>query len=433
MGVFDSDFECMARPELESLQLKRLHNVCANMYNNVPFYRKKFDKLGIKPEDIKSLADVKQLPFTEKQDLRDNYPFDFLAVAKEDIIRLHASSGTTNIATVSAYTQNDIDNWANCMARALAAYGLSKKDVIQIAVNYGLFTGGLGFHYGAEKLGAMVVPVSGGSSKRQVHLLQDLGVTALHCTPSYGLYLAEVAREEGVNFKNLPLRVGIFGGEPWTEEMRRQLEEKLDIKAYNIYGLSEIMGPGVAFECMANDEALMHIQEDYFYPEIINPKTGEPLPDGEEGELVLTTLTKEGMPLLRYRTRDITTIVNTPCRCGRTFRRIKRIKGRLDDMLIIRGVNVYPQAIEEIILGVDGTTPYYKIIVSRDNTLDSVEILIEKPDYALNEADDIIQRRVYKIQSRIKDFIGITTKVTFLEPKTLERTVGKAKRVSDLR
>lgn len=431
--MFQQDLETLPREELRSLQLRRLQDLCARLYANVPFYQRKFDEIGITPKDIKSLSDIKFLPFTEKQDMRDNYPFGLFAMPKENIVRLHASSGTTGKATVVGYTHRDITNWANCMARSLTSVGLSQKDIIHISYGYGLFTGGLGAHYGAEQLGAVAIPMSGGSTKRQVQLMRDFGATALCCTPSYALYLYEAGLEAGINFKELPLRIGVFGAEPWTEVMRHDIEEKLAIKAYNIYGLSEVMGPGVACECSYSANGLMHIQEDHFYPEIIDPVTGEQLPDGEEGELVITTLTKEGVPLLRYRTRDITSICDTPCSCGRTFRRINRLKGRSDDMLIIRGVNVYPQQIEGIIIDAEGTAPHYQIIVTREGALDNVEILVEIAEESFADTIKALQQREQKIQKTIKEFLGITTKVRLVEPKTIERTDGKAKRIIDKR
>ena len=407
--MFQQDLETLPKDELKNLQLTRLQDLCARLYANVPFYQRKFDEIGITPKDIKSLADIKYLPFTEKQDMRDNYPYGLFAMPKENIVRLHASSGTTGKATVVGYTNRDIKNWANCMARSYTACGLTQKDMIHIAYGYGLFT------------------------KRQVQLMRDFGATALCCTPSYALYLYEAGQEAGINFKELPLRIGVFGAEPWTEVMRHEIEEKLDIRAYNIYGLSEVMGPGVACECESSANGLMHIQEDHFYPEIIDPVTGEQLPDGEEGELVLTTLTKEGLPLLRYRTRDITSINNTPCACGRTFRRISRLKGRSDDMLIIRGVNVYPQQIEGIIIEAEGTAPHYQIIVNREGALDTVEILVEIAEDSFVDTIKGLQQREQKIQKTIKEFLGVTTKVRLVEPKTIERTDGKAKRIIDKR
>lgn len=431
--MFQPDLETLPREELETLQLRRLQNLCARVYANVPFYRKKFDELGITPADIKSLSDIKLLPFTEKQDMRDNYPFGLFAVPKDSIIRLHASSGTTGRATVVGYTQRDIDNWASCMARSLSSVGLSAKDTLHVAYGYGLFTGGLGAHYGAEKLGAITIPMSGGSTKRQVELLRDFGATGLCCTPSYAAYLCEAAAEMGIDIRELPLHTGVFGAEPWTEEMRQNIESKMGIKAYNIYGLSEIMGPGVAMECADGQLGTMHVQEDNFFIEIIDPTTGEQLPYGEKGELVITTLTKEGIPLLRYRTRDITSIITTPCACGRSFHRISRLMGRTDDMLIIRGVNVYPSQIEGIIMDVEGTSPHYQIIVTREGSLDNIEVLVEISENSFVDTIKELQTREKTIQKTIKEYLGVSAKVRLVEPRTITRSEGKAVRVIDNR
>ncbi len=431
--MFQTETETLPREELEALQLRRLQNLCARIYANVPFYQRKFDEIGITPADVKSLADIKLLPFTEKQDMRNNYPYGLFAVPKENIVRLHASSGTTGRATVVGYTQRDINNWADCMARSYASVGLNQKDVLHIAYGYGLFTGGLGAHYGAERLGAVAIPMSGGSTKRQVQLMKDFGATGLCCTPSYALYLHEAAKEIGIDIKELPLRVGVFGAEPWTEAMRHDIEEKLGIKAYNIYGLSEVMGPGVAIECTEGQHGTMHIQEDQFFIETINPITGEQVPHGEEGELVITTLTKEGIPLLRYRTRDMTSINTTPCSCGRTFSRINRLTGRSDDMLIIRGVNVYPSQIEGIILEEAGTSPHYQIIVTRDGVLDNVEVQVEISEEHFDDTIKGLQKRESSIQKTIKEFLGVSTKVRLVEPQSIPRSEGKAVRVIDNR
>ena len=431
--MFQSDIETLPREELEALQLRRLQNLCARVYANVPFYQRKFDEIGITPGDIKSLADIKHLPFTEKQDMRDNYPYGLFAVPKENIVRLHASSGTTGKATVVGYTQRDINNWADCMARAFSSVGLNQKDVLHIAYGYGLFTGGLGAHYGAERLGAVAIPMSGGSTKRQVQLMKDFGATGLCCTPSYALYLYDAAKDADIDIRELPLSVGVFGAEPWTEKMRHDVEDKLGLKAYNIYGLSEVMGPGVAMECSEAQHGMMHIQEDHFFAETINPITGEQLPYGEEGELVITTLTKEGIPLLRYRTRDITSINTIPCACGRTFMRINRLMGRSDDMLIIRGVNVYPSQIENIIMEVEGTSPHYQILVNREGSLDNVEVLIEISEDHFDDTIKGLQKRENNIQKSIKEFLGVSAKVRLVEPRSISRSEGKALRVIDSR
>ncbi|MFV0349455.1 MAG: phenylacetate--CoA ligase family protein [Halodesulfovibrio sp.] len=430
--IYDVDRETLPREELEALQLRRLQNLCERVYANVPHYRKRFDEAGVNPSDIKSLNDLKYLPFTEKQDLRNNYPFGLFAVPKDTIVRLHASSGTTGKATVVGYTQRDLNNWAELMARSFMCAGASRKDFVHNAYGYGLFTGGLGAHYGAERLGATVIPVSGGGTKRQVQLMRDFGATVLCSTPSYGLVLHEAAQEAGIDIRTLPLRIGIFGAEPWTDAMRADIEDKMGITAVNIYGLSEIMGPGVSMECAVAKDG-MHIWEDHFLPEIIDPVTGEQLPIGETGELVITTLTKEGIPLIRYRTRDITSLNYTPCACGRTHVRMRRITGRSDDMLIIRGVNVFPSQIESIILETEGASPHYQIIVTRDGNLDHMEIQVEVDESMFSDAIKNLQRIEGRIQKTIKEFLGVSTKVRLVEPRTIERSAGKAKRVFDNR
>lgn len=432
--IYDVERETLPREDLEALQLSRLKYQCERVYATVPFYRKAFDEAGIRPDSVKSLKDLSLLPFTGKQDLRDNYPYGLFAVPIDTIVRVHASSGTTGKATVVGYTRRDLDNWAKLMARCLSAAGITRRDFIHNAYGYGLFTGGLGAHYGAELLGATVIPVSGGATKRQAQLLHDFGATAITCTPSYALHLYEAALSLGIDLAKLPLATGVFGAEPWTEEMRAEIEHKLGINALNIYGLSEIMGPGVAMECLEAKNGL-HIFEDHFLPEIIDPKTGEQLPPGETGELVLTTLTKEGIPLIRYRTRDITSLNYTPCRCGRTHVRINRITGRSDDMLIIRGVNVFPQHIETILLEAEGTTPHYQIEVRREDNLDILDIQVELPAEFFVSSDEIrrIQNYERKIQKTIKEFLGVTAKVSLVEPNSIPRSEGKATRVVDLR
>ncbi|MCH5276381.1 MAG: phenylacetate--CoA ligase [Desulfovibrionaceae bacterium] len=430
--MFQPDLETLPREELERLQLRRLQTQCARVYANVPFYRRRFDEIGVTPDDIKSLNDLKLLPFTEKQDMRNNYPFGLLAMPRESIVRLHASSGTTGKATVVGYTRRDIDNWADCMARSLAMAGLSAKDIIHVAYGYGLFTGGLGAHYGVERLGATAIPASGGSTKRQAQLIRDFGTNGICCTPSYALHVYDAAQEQGIDLKQLPLRVGVFGAEPWTEEMRHDMEQKMGIQALDVYGLSEIMGPGVAMEC-AEGRSGLHIQEDHFLAEIIDPVTGEQLPAGERGELVITTLTKEGVPLIRYRTRDITSLNHTPCPCGRTFAKLHRFTGRTDDMLIIRGVNVYPSQIESILLETEGVSPHYQIIVTREGALDNVEVQVEVSGSNFSDTIKELQRRENAIQKSIKEFLGISSKVRLVEPRTIQRSEGKAVRVLDKR
>ncbi|BAH76035.1 MULTISPECIES: phenylacetate--CoA ligase family protein [Solidesulfovibrio] len=430
--IFDMDTETLPREELEALQLKRLQSLCERVYANVAFYRRAFDEAGIKPGDVKSLADLRYLPFTEKQDMRNHYPFGLFAVPKDNVVRIHASSGTTGRATVVGYTQRDVNNWATMMARSFMAAGASRRDIIHVAYGYGLFTGGLGAHYGAERLGATTIPMSGGSTRRQVMLLRDFGATVLCCTPSYSLVLYEAALESGIDFKELPLRVGVFGAEPWTDEMRRDIEQKMGIKAIDIYGLSEIMGPGVGIECIEAQNGA-HLQEDHFLCEVIDPVTKEPVGPGEAGELVITTLTKEAQPLIRYRTRDITRLVKTPCKCGRTFARMQRVQGRSDDMLIIRGVNVFPSQIESILLETEGLTPHYQLVVRREGNLDTLSVQVEVDEKIFSDEIKGLQRLENKIQKNIKEFLGVTTQVKLVEPRGIQRSEGKAKRILDLR
>jgi len=429
---FNEEIETLPRPALEALQLKRLQGMLERVYANVPFYRDTFASHGIVPGDVTSLADLHNLPFTLKQDMRDSYPYGLFASAMEDIVRIHASSGTTGKPTVVGYTQKDITTWTELMARSFVAAGVHKGDIIHNAYGYGLFTGGLGAHYGAENLGASVIPMSGGNTKRQILIMKDFGSTVLTCTPSYSLYLAEAALEEGVDIKSLNLRVGIFGAEPWSESMRQEIQEKLNISAIDIYGLSEIMGPGVAIECH-EAKCGLHIWEDHFIPEIINPETGELLAEGELGELVITTITKEGIPLLRYRTRDITRISYEPCICGRTHARIARMSGRSDDMLIIRGVNVFPSQIEAILMQAEGVEPHYLLIVDRKDNLDSLEVQVEVDERLFSDEVKHLQSLAFSIEKQIKDLLGITCKVRLVEPKTITRSEGKAKRVIDNR
>ncbi|NDV21907.1 phenylacetate--CoA ligase family protein [Desulfovibrio sp. JC022] len=430
--IFDVDKETMPREELEELQLKRLKQLCERVYANVPFYTNKFKELGIEPKDINSLSDLTRLPFTEKQDLRNHYPFGLFAVSRENIVRIHSSSGTTGKATVVGYTKRDIKNWADLMARSFAIAGATPEDSIHNAYGYGLFTGGLGAHYGAEALGATIIPVSGGGTRRQIMLLKDFGADVICCTPSYALFLYETGKEMGIDFSKLPLRIGIFGAEPWTESMRRDIESKLNIKALDIYGLSEIMGPGVAMEC-AEEQKGLHIMEDHFLPEIINPETGEHVEPGEVGELVITTLTKEGIPLIRYRTRDLTRLNYTACRCGRTFARMQRVTGRSDDMLIIRGVNVFPSQIESILVETEGISPHYQLVVERDGNLDILTVKVEISGSSFSDEIKNLQRLERKIQKTIKEFLGVTARVKLVEPKSIERSMGKAQRIIDLR
>lgn len=421
----------LPRGKLELLQLYRLQEIVHRAYANVAFYREQMDKLGVRPEDIHSMDDIRRLPMTVKTDLRDNYPFGLFASPMREVVRLHASSGTTGKPTVVAYTREDVEVWTEVMVRSFVSCGLHEGDIIQNAYGYGLFTGGLGAHYGAEALGATVIPISGGNTDRQIMVLQDFGVTAICCTPSYFVHIIERARELGVDIRSLPLRAGVFGAEPWTEAVRKHVEEHANIKAYDIYGLSEIIGPGVAIECEQQDG--LHLFEDHFYPEIISPETGEPLPDGEEGELVLTTLSKRAMPLLRYRTRDITRILPEPCPCGRTIRRIQRIGRRSDDMFIIRGVNVYPSQVEAALLEVEGTLPHYQIILTRSKGLDEMEVQVEvTPNFFSDRVSELENLR-NAIARAIEHTIGIRAKISLVEPHTIERSMGKAKRVFDKR
>jgi phenylacetate-CoA ligase len=433
--IYNEEFETLPREVLEALQLKRLQQVVQRVYHTVGHYRTAFDEAGVKPDDIKSLADLARLPFTTKQDLRDNYPFGLFAVPMSSVVRLHASSGTTGRSTVVGYTKRDIDVWSELMARCFAAAGLNKNDIIHNAYGYGLFTGGLGAHYGAERLGASVIPMSGGNTKRQIMILQDFGPTAICCTPSYALNLAEQGRAMGVDMRNLKLRVGIFGAEPWSDKMRDDIESALNITALNIYGLSEVMGPGVSMECIEERNG-MHIFEDHFLAEIIDPETGAVLPFGEKGELVFTTITKEAFPLVRFRSRDITTLNIAPCRCGRTHVRMDRVMGRSDDMLIIRGVNVFPSQIEAVLLDIEGVEPHYQLIVDRVDTLDTLEVQVEVSEKLMDESEGevrVLQNMERRIVKDMKDYLGISAKVKLVEPKSLQRFEGKASRVIDKR
>ncbi|PKN60692.1 MAG: phenylacetate--CoA ligase [Deltaproteobacteria bacterium HGW-Deltaproteobacteria-11] len=433
--IYNEEFETLPREVLEALQLKRLQQVVQRVYHTVGFYRTAFDEAGVKPDDIKSLADLARFPFTTKQDLRDNYPFGLFAVPMSSVVRLHASSGTTGRSTVVGYTKRDIDVWSELMARCFAAAGLNKNDIIHNAYGYGLFTGGLGAHYGAERLGASVIPMSGGNTKRQIMILQDFGPTAICCTPSYALNLAEQGRAMGVDMRNLKLRVGIFGAEPWSDKMRDDIESALNITALNIYGLSEVMGPGVSMECTEGRSG-MHVFEDHFLIEIIDPETGSVLPYGEKGELVFTTITKEAFPLIRFRSRDITTLNIAPCRCGRTHVRMDRVMGRSDDMLIIRGVNVFPSQIEAVLLNIEGVEPHYQLIVERVDTLDTIEVQVEVSEKLMDESEGevrVLQNMERRIVKDMKDYLGISAKVKMVEPKSLQRFEGKASRVIDKR
>jgi phenylacetate-CoA ligase len=430
--IWNEEFETLPREALEALQLKRLQHQIERVYAAVPYYRSKMIEMGVKPSDIKGLKDLGRLPFTTKEDLRINYPFGLFAVPFERVVRIHASSGTTGKPTVVGYTKRDIDSWAELMARTLSAGGAHQGDVVHNAYGYGLFTGGLGAHYGAERLGAAVIPISGGNSKRQIMIMQDFGSTVLMCTPSYALNLADVMKEMNVDPASLKLRVGLFGAEPWSENMREEIQKRLDIKAIDIFGLSEVMGPGVASECIEEQHGL-HIFEDYFLPEIVDPKTMEPLPLGEHGELVFTTLTKEAFPVIRYRTKDISRLIVEPCSCGRTFHRMERITGRTDDMLIIRGVNVFPSQIEHVLMSIEGVEPHYQIIVGREGSLDVVEVQVEVSENIFSDEVKVLEGLGKRIEREIKDLLGISCKIKLVEPKTIQRSEGKAKRVIDNR
>ena len=439
--------ETLSRPELTKLQSERLQRVCERVYSRVPFYQKKFDAMGVKPTDIKNVQDIVKLPFTKKADLRDNYPYGLFAEPLDEIVRIHASSGTTGKPTVVAYNRNDINLWAEVMARTFTCAGTTKKDVVQNAYGYGLFTGGLGAHYGAERVGAAVIPISGGNTQKQILLLQDFGSTVICCTPSFALYIYDVACEMKISLDTIKLRVGLFGAEPWTEEMRHEIEERLRIKAIDIYGLSEIIGPGVSSECVEAQSGL-HVNEDHFYPEIINPETGEQLPYGQEGELVITSMSREAMPLIRYRTGDITSITYEPCICGRTHARITRMSGRSDDMMIIRGVNVFPSQVESVLLRSEEVAPHYIIEVNRKGRMDEMNVLVEVTpkfmekmaskvlstdlkDFVQEEEELVHLKR--EIQKNVKDIIGVNTDITLRPPNTIQRSEGKAKRVIDNR
>ncbi len=429
-NYYDYDVECAPREVMKWIQSNKLAKMVENAYNNVPFYKQKLDEAGIKPSDIKSIDDISKLPFTYKQDLRDNYPFGLFAVPKDELVRIHASSGTTGKQTVVGYTQHDIDIWSRCVARMLCSIGVTKDDYVHVSYGYGLFTGGLGLHYGSEMLGATAIPASSGNTARQIQILQDFGSDILCCTPSYAALIGETVRDMNIDPKSLKVRAGVFGAEPWTEGMRKEIEELLAIKAYDIYGLSEIAGPGVSGECWCQNG--MHVQEDYFYPEIIDPDTGEVLPDGEYGELVFTCIGKEALPLIRYRTRDICKLDRTPCECGRTTVRMAKPKGRSDDMLIIRGVNVFPSQIEFVLTSL-GLTSNYLIIVDRVNNLDRMTIKVEMTPEIFSDTVRGIEVHEKRIADRMQSVLGVSAKVNLVEPKSLPRSEGKAKRVIDNR
>ena len=429
--IWNPQIECMDREEIIKLQNERLRNVVKLEYDRVPLYRERMDKKGIKPEDIRTIDDLKYLPFTEKTDLRDTFPYGLLAADKKDIVRIQGSSGTTGKPIVSGYTQNDIDVWTEMMARTLTAGNADENSIVQVSYGYGLFTGGLGAHQGASKIGAMTIPMSSGNTQRQLMMMQEMGTTHLCCTPSYALYLGESIREMGIDRNKLKLRCGFFGAEPWSEEMRKQIEELLGVDALDIYGLTEIAGPGVSFECLEKNG--MHVNEDHVIPEIIDPATEMPLPYGEKGELVFTTITKTGMPMLRYRTHDICRLHDEKCACGRTLVRMERLMGRTDDMLVIRGVNVFPSQIESVLVGVHGVAPHYMLIVDRQKATDSLEIQVEVTDEMFSDSIGGLDLIKKEIGEKIKSVVGIKAQITLVAPHTIPRSEGKAKRIIDKR
>lgn len=423
--------ECASREEMKAVQSERLVETVRRIYHNVPSYRQKMQEVGLVPDDIRSVDDLPKLPFTNKTDLRDNYPFGMFTVPMSEIVRIHASSGTTGKPTVVGYTRKDLNTWSEVVTRALCMAGVHREDIVQVAYGYGLFTGGLGLHYGCENLGASVIPISGGNTAKQLQLMQDFGTSVIACTPSYSLFLAEEMAAAGIKKENLKLRIGIFGAEPWTENMRKEIESKLGLKAIDIYGLSEIIGPGVSCEC--EHQVGMHVNEDHFIPEIVNPETLQPMEAGEIGELVFTTITKEGIPLIRYRTRDLTRLNYEKCACGRTLVRMEKCKGRSDDMLIIRGVNVFPSQIESVLLEMSETAPHYLLIVEREGNLDTLKLMVEVQEQFFSDEIKQLESLRKKITHKLQSTLGISVDVKLVEPKTIERTAGKAKRVIDNR
>lgn len=431
MPIWNNEMETIDRSRLEAMQLERLQKTVKKVYDNVAPYRERMEKAGVTPEDIKTLDDLSKLPFTTKDDLREYYPFGLFAVPLEEVTEIHASSGTTGKQVIGGLTENDVEMWAEIAARSLSAMGAEKGDVVHTSYGFGLFTGGFGAHYGARKIGAMAIPMSSGNSKRQIKLMKDLGSTYLCCTPSYAMSLAEVLYDMGYTKDDISLKGGVFGAEPWTEEMRREIEDKLGIKAYDIYGLTEVVGPGVSYEC--TEQAGMHINEDHFIAEVIDPETGETVPDGSMGELVFTCITKEAMPLIRYRTRDLCVVTKQKCKCGRTFARMSKPVGRTDDMLIIRGVNVFPSQIEEVLMRTDGIAPYYQIIVDRVNNKDTLDVLIEISSMGMSDEIRDLEQLTKNVSKELLSALGIKANVKLVEPKTITRSEGKAVRVIDKR
>ncbi len=432
MPIWNKEAECASSEARQKLQLGRLQKAVERVYSRVPFYRKKLDAAGVTPDSIGCLQDIAKLPFTTKSDLRDTYPYGLLACDQADVVEVHTSSGTTGTPVVAAYTESDLTLWGEVMARTLSMAGCKKGDTVQNGYGYGMFTGGLGVHHGARRLGVTLLPISSGNTRRQLAMMRDFGSTLLTCTPSYSLYLAEAAREEGMDFRELPLKAGCFGAEPWSENMRVEIESKLNIKAHDIYGLTELIGPGVASEC--EQQHGMHINEDYFYPEIINPETGEVLPDGEKGELVITSLHREGSPVLRFRTRDITFMMREPCACGRTTVRIHRLLGRTDDLMIIRGVNCFPSQIENVLMRIEGTQPHYQIVIDRGTThLDEIEIRVEVEEAIFSDVTRAMEHLRKRIHDELKSELGISAQIKLVEPRSIARSEGKAQRIIDKR
>ena len=430
--IYNKKIECMNITQMQELQLERLKELVKRVYEKVPFYKQKFDEKGVKPEDIKTLSDISKLPFTTKGEMRETFPYGLLACDLDDIVEIHTSSGTTGTPVVAGYTENDRTLWSEVMARCLAMAGADKTDTIQNAYGYGLFTGGLGVHHGGGPLGATIIPISSGNTQKQLQYMQDFKSTILTCTPSYSLFMAEVASENGLDFRDFDLKAGIFGAEPWSDNMRTEIEKKLNLKAYDIYGLTEIIGPGVSNEC--EEQNGLHINEDFFYPEIIDAETGEVLTEGEKGELVFTTLSREGTPLIRYRTRDITWLFRDKCSCGRTTIKMHRLLGRNDDMLIIKGVNVFPSQIENILMKIENTEPHYQIIIDREaSQLDNVELQVEVEESFFSDETKDLEIIRGKIHAEMKQQLGISLNIKLVEPKSIERSMGKAKRVIDKR
>ncbi len=429
--IWNKPAETMPREDLEQLQVERLQATLNRVYRNVTFYRNRFDELGISPSDIRSREDLAKIPFTTKDELRENYPYGMFALPLREVVRIHSSTGTTGKPTVVGYSRNDMESWSEVVARIMTAGGVTKEDVVQIAFGYGLFTGGFGLHYGAEKIGASVIPISSGNTRKQLMIMKDYRTTVLVCTPSYAMFLGEILEENGIELDQMSLKYGLFGAEPWSEKMREEIESRTGIIATDNYGLSEVMGPGVAGECLAKSG--LHLNEDHFIPEIIDPETGQPLPMGEPGELVLTTITREAMPLIRYRTRDLTRLYLDDCPCGRTLVKMEKIAGRTDDMIIVRGVNIYPGQVEEVLFGFEGVTPHYIIRITRDGALDNMEIQIEVTEALF--FDEMKKQRdlVDKISENLRTALGISVKVRMVEPRSLERFQGKARRVVDER